>query len=179
MEQELRRLFVGIPIEETFIKQINDFYKDQPYDPKMRWTPNENLHVTVVFKGKTEAFQIHEIKSKLNEFFKSKPAFDLTFEKFTVMPYDSPRMLWARFNQNPIHILLAKGISEIMQTKEDKRPIPHITVARFKMTADYKNLKLDIPVQTKKIRVNKLHLYESVLHPTGPEYKILDTYFLS
>ncbi|MBI9069297.1 MAG: RNA 2',3'-cyclic phosphodiesterase [Salinivirgaceae bacterium] len=179
MDQEKKRLFIGIPIEDFLLQEFVDFFKVQPYDPKVRWTATENLHITLVFKGNTEYYRITEIKEQISEFLKTKPSFNLNFDKYCTMPLCEPRMVWAKYNVDPIHTLIAEGIAKIMRANIDAKPIPHVTLARFKPEAAHKLIKLDFPLEMKIVKVNKIHLYESILHPEGPEYKILDTYFLA
>lgn len=179
MTQEAKRIFVGIPIEAILKEELSDFFRIQLYDPKMRWTPNNNLHITLVFKGKTDPSKITGIKSQLSDFFKNTKCFELFFDKFTVMPFQNPRMLWAKFQRSTEHTELAFEISKILEVKPDPKPIPHITLTRFKLNADYKSLKLAVPIENRSMIVKKVHLYESILNPAGAEYHILDTYYLS
>lgn len=178
MEPNTNRLFLGIPISKAFTTDVLDLVNLQPNEPGIRWTPLENLHVTLVFKGNTPSFLIPELKEKLRMYFNGKPKFELLFDQFCLTPKRNPRMVWAQFQLDPLFKLLVVGVSDILKTTHDRTPIPHITIARFKSDANYEALNLDILPKTKSISVNEINLYQSVLKPDGAIYNILDTYTL-
>jgi len=61
--------------------------------------------------------------------------------------------------------------------------VPHLTLGRIKYIQDKKMLQEIISkyqlVLFQNVRVEEFILYESILHPAGPEYVILEKYTLS
>lgn len=178
MKVENKRLFVGIPIEPNIKDGFEKYFSDQKNNSKFRWTPGNNLHITLVFKGDTPLIYVPEIKEKLGVYFQGKPQFDLVFQEYTFMPHRNPRMFWAQFQSEPLFKMMVLGVSQILKVTEDRSPIPHITLARFKEDADYQKINLEITPKLSRIKVDSIHLYESVLKPEGAEYTILDTYMM-
>ena len=173
-----KRLFIGIPISDEIRAELTEFNMNQLYNPKIRYTAIENLHVTALFLGDTEIGKITPLKSKINEYLKGVSPFNLTFESFAIMPGKKPYMIWVKYAVNLEFSELSNSLSKLLQSNSITKPIPHITLARFKSDTDYSLIRLNHKIKTEKLRVNKLHLYESILHQSSPEYKILDTYLL-
>ena len=54
--------------------------------------------------------------------------------------------------------------------------IPHVTLARFKGYVEKKIVNFDIESNYNIEKIEKINLYESILKPTGAEYRILQTF---
>jgi len=48
-----KRLFIGIPVSTEIKTELSKFQMSQLYDPIIRYTATENLHVTLLFIGDT------------------------------------------------------------------------------------------------------------------------------
>lgn len=173
------RLFIGVPLKQGKKAVLYDFQMKQLYDPKINWVAAPNLHITMHFIGDYPMLKIPELKDTLHQFFSKFSRFCLSFDRLMLMPPKKPHMVWAKLSQNDAFTNLSNELAHLFGAKTNKKPIPHITLARFKSGADTASINLSLDQPFSNVQVQKVHLYQSVLKPDGPEYKIIDTYFLN
>lgn len=151
--------------------------------PGLRWTPQENLHITVYFFAEVSEELQPNLESLLQLALNTVPVFELAFDRYELAPpgQKAPRMIWARFQKQPEFLRLHQNIHSLysqIHPKQQirKRPIPHVTLARLKGKSQNGTWKLEGYPQEKTLRVEKLILWESQLKPEGAAYANLKEY---
>jgi len=174
MNSPTSRLFVALPVTSQLLSSINRLKLLNENLEGVRWTPPDNLHLTLFFLGEVNPINVSEIINLMNEV--PQQEFHINFHSFSLeggRPYH-PSMIWAKFNKHPqftqLSLKLRKSfepfISEPMKFSE---PIPHITVARIKKVQDFMlNVQMNEP-----FIVNGMELWQSVRTSTGVTYPVL------
>lgn len=171
-----KRIFIGIPINRGVEIEINQFRELQNKNVKLRWVPDENLHITLHFIGDMEISELGKISDKINNLRQVFKPFKLEFECFELAPKYKAYMIWARYYENEIFTQLSQAIAKAIKSKKDFKPLPHITLARFKPNRNKISINNSLPLT--QVYVKEFYMYESVLLPTGAQYNILDKFNL-
>ena len=173
-----KRIFIGIPLPEEVKSSIVHIKNGYPRLQSVRWTKSENLHITLVFIGDTSLEIIEQLKVKLMDLGKTISPFVLDFESLQIIKKNRvPVMFWAVYKKNkPFEQLYHKLSEEVNKSislkKEHPKLIPHITITRIKQKEKHLPL-LPADIILPEIVVNSIVLWESILLPEGPEYKML------
>jgi len=125
------RLFAAIEIPENVRLRLSLL---QGGVPGARWTPVENLHLTLRFIGEVDEPTASDIDSVLSEL--SLPAFALTLKGVGQFGGKEGRALWAGAASNAALQRLAAKIESALQRMgrpaETRKYAPHVTLARLK-----------------------------------------------
>lgn len=196
------RAFVAIPVPEAvkeYIAQLQDFLKNRGV--KGKWVRPEICHLTLLFLGDQETEDLTSLCTVL------KPRL-ATLEPFTLQADTlgtfgrMPRVLYLGWeNDQPgafinltKTVLQAAAESSVKMPGDAgrKKPIPHLTLARFKTSSDAKTLRhigrknrdrgsweweCQFPKPAKAaavIPVDHLVLYKSTLTPQGAIYDVIE-----
>lgn len=171
-----KRLFIAIPLPPAYLAVLGQYGEN--YDLSgVRWTKAENLHITAHFLGEVEESLIPALSQKLKDFFRQKKFFLLRFNKILFGPLGrEPRMIWAIFFPSLEFKELAESslkiINDFLPTVSEK-PVPHITLARFKNFTDISRLKLN-QLKLPDLKVSACQLMASRLLAGGPSYQIVE-----
>ena len=179
----MKRIFIGIRVEaENNFKKLIASLKEDLKDDNLKWTPFENIHITLAFLGDTPMEKIEAISDMLISKCADKVRFEIRLEGFGIFrSLHDPKVLWAGIYQSEkLEVLQAsvvEGLKEIGIAVEDRPFSPHLSIARIKHIRDKDNLKVlllkyhDTDIQ--KVQVKEVILYESVLRQEGPVYNPL------
>jgi RNA 2',3'-cyclic 3'-phosphodiesterase len=181
-EEESKRLFLGIALNEEWIDYINSFIQLNT-ELKIKWIPEDNWHFTVLFMGSVPLNIIFLLEIKLQEVFSQNIGFYIDFEKFIYAPSArKARMIWAKGMKNrDFDIICKESLSTVEKLFKDKNlpfnmslhkeNIPHVTLSRLKTFGKNNYPELNLP---EKIPVplpcSEIILFESRLKPSGSEY---------
>ncbi|MEN8140397.1 MAG: RNA 2',3'-cyclic phosphodiesterase [Thermodesulfobacteriota bacterium] len=167
------RLFVAIPIDQSHRQGLARICTGLP---GMRWTPDEQIHLTLRFIGQATDEQTEAIAEALARV--SHPPFDLIIQGCGVFPYDkSPRVLWAGAVASDELMELEKKVNRALRRAGCKlsrqRFHPHITIGRPRKTparlmARY--LESQALFTLPPMAVKKFCLYTSILSPAGARH---------
>ncbi|MCB2221523.1 MAG: RNA 2',3'-cyclic phosphodiesterase [Bacteroidetes bacterium] len=181
----MKRLFAAIKIipDDVFLEL---FYKmkRQLKDEKIKWVDPGNVHITLKFFGETDEEKIPEIIDVMNKTSQHSNPFSISIKNVGLFGSTyKPRVIWFGIEENKEllnlgHTLLEKfeGIG-FQRDRQNFRP--HLTIGRIKYIEDKKRLNdilqplKDYPIQ--KSDVHEMFLFESILKPTGPEYRVIET----
>lgn len=187
------RLFIGIYPDEQLKNYLRGVVSQMNHFNQLKFTPIEQIHLTVKFLGNDISEGTYQDYSVL---FEQKVK---SFEKFEVIP--TKVTFGFKFQIRPKVMILnveesqklddltriaadtAKIIpqSDIISTKEHKKLVHHITIARPKRIPSksegrrIRTLVEAIEPYNKPFPVNNLSLIQSVLTAQGPVYKSLKT----
>ncbi len=177
MLKNSRRLFIAINIPESVrneLAALNSFLKH----PAVRWTPRQNLHITVHFIGQTELNELALIAGKISATADKTPPFSMTMENIKVIRKGkNPVMIWAALKENEIFSDLALRFHQELSGDGSRKPNPHITLARIK---EGKGLEIPALPEIRKISfdVRNIELMESANRPSGPVYNVAGSFNL-
>jgi 2'-5' RNA ligase len=166
----MMRLFVAINLPESICDDISETYEAIP---GARWTPENQLHLTLRFIGDVNEDTAQTIDNSLRT---------IKFTPFTMQlqsvgyfpPRKEPRILWCGIaaNENVIrlqkhieHAVIAAGLPHA-----DRKFHPHITVARLSGSPPQKLanfLSANSLFKTEPFLVSEFCLYSSVLKREG------------
>lgn len=170
------RLFIGIPLEEKLLNEINNLCSKLKKFKKIKFVNKENFHITLKFLGETDDEKIPLIKNAMEDAFKEEESFFITTNKISAFPAErKAKVIWFNVDKNieKVKILfdrLEKKLIDLYFEPEKKEYVPHITVARAKEAIDIseeiKNFNFEF-----KSKISNVILYQSILKPEGAFYK--------
>ncbi|NMC51794.1 RNA 2',3'-cyclic phosphodiesterase [Candidatus Kuenenbacteria bacterium] len=175
-----KRLFLAIDLPEKMKDELVGWQRNLAGESGVRWTPRENLHITVAFLGDIEEDKIGELIEKVKGALRESKPFKLEFRGVVLAPpRGEPRMIWADFFENREFGELAKMIwlaagdyvlPEIYNKIGEQKI--HVTLARFRQPI-YLSVLRQPELSEKIFEVGEIFLMESELTPEGPYYKTI------
>lgn len=179
-----KRLFLAIQLPEEIIDAFAELIRScQKADssPGIRWTPRENLHITVYFLGYVDESNVAVIIEKTRAALANFKSLELEFKQIEFAPPNRPaRMIWAVFDGRQ-YKLLVDIIYEALKSFSvrdfrGKEEIAHVTLARFNSPSFARTMRLKQPdIKNKIFKVNSIDVMESRLSPKGPTYKVVSS----
>jgi len=175
------RIFIAINFPPRTKKEFVSYQKKWG-DLPIRWTRENNLHLTLVFLGSVDDRDLPEVIERTNKAAENHHPFSIDFNRiFLGPPGRTPRMFWLEGRENQeLSDLKADlaGELEALSFKEEKRSFrPHITLGRIKMDS-WARLQNKPKIEEKIsviLPVNSIEIMESHLKSTGPDYFILES----
>ncbi|MCF8217205.1 MAG: 2'-5' RNA ligase family protein [Chlorobium sp.] len=169
-----KRVFIGIPAGEELREQVLAFHKQHARLP-VRWIQPQNLHLTVVPPWLCDKPEL--VCSALGDVAALFASTDVQFTSVSAGPDAAePHLIWATGNTTQFFSTLRHELySRISLQKSDERPFfLHLTIARVRRDEQQTiiRMKFRAPVVWNAC-LRGLSLYESVLKPTGAEYRVL------
>lgn len=185
MGNNLTRAFIALDLPEPIKDQIYALYETffRKYTLFIKWVKKENLHLTLKFLGSITDEKITEIKNLLA---KINYHYNLIIDSFGVFPINRmPRVFWMGLEDGnkqlePCFNLLEEELQKIGFAKEERRFVPHLTMARLKLKNNselkvFDKIKEEFEkrfMQLKKgnFQVDKITLFKSELTSQGSIY---------
>lgn len=197
------RIFIAINLPNDIKNNLAEYQNKWP-DLPARWTKPENLHITLVFIGHIDDQGISEIKQVLKSLIVRHKTFSVSLNKICYGPYSlrdagrrarlgiaehrAPRMIWVSGGLPKEFTNLKEDLEKELSGKirlvpEKRETSLHITLARIKEW-EWRRLEPDERPEVGEsinfsFEVKSIELMESVLKKSGPEYTILESYFLN
>lgn len=180
------RTFVALPVPGAvtdFLTQIQKRLKTSRIN--IRWVPAANIHLTLKFLGDIEPARVPEINTQLDVASRSTAPFVLNAKGVGVFPHRrQARVIWVGLDGalNQLERLkknIESGLGSL-GFKCDRRPFrAHLTIGRMRQRPDLKVLgALLEPLKdetSEPFNIEQIRFYQSVLRPSGAEYKLLHT----
>ena len=143
----------------------------------IKWVADNNLHITIQFIGTITTEQRERIQTNLIPVFSELKSIEICSPQIEVIPRNNPRLIWVNFQHNSSDLLrIINTIRKSLQNDNifiDTKPFNlHVTLGRIK-NAVPGHLIPSIVSQNltdDKWAIRVANLYESRLHPNGPEY---------
>ena len=184
----MKRLFLALKIKpsEKFLELYYKLKRSLKED-KIKWVDHGNIHLTLKFFGETEEDRIPEIKDAIENALPDVNSFDLYMEKCGIFGSSyKPRVIWFGFRESDELLSLyhyLKAALEAIGFEYDRQNfVPHLTIGRIKYVNDKNYFQKVIEpykeMAIQKEKIQKVVLYESILRPQGPEYKIVKEFSL-
>lgn len=150
----------------------------------IRWTPKENLHITLFFIGEIEEKNLSDVKVNLENIFIDQKTFSLEFESVILKGKKHPSMIWVGFRKNEFFRELSEkihqSIKDFMTVKSVHHdPIPHCTLARLKPGADISSMNRMINLQQPVLKINTAELWQTEQTKDGVRYVCLQKFLMN
>jgi 2'-5' RNA ligase len=159
-----------------------------------RWTPADNLHLTLRFLGETRDTQQRQMERALANIAAQSPAFSLALQAAGAFPnLRKPNILWLDFGGDlnvlaPLQRRVELAAQQAGFAAEERAFTPHLTIARAQKSATPSIQALagealrtvtatPAPAGT-AFAVAAFYLIRSDLHPSGSLYTPLTTFAL-
>ncbi|MDR1758660.1 MAG: RNA 2',3'-cyclic phosphodiesterase [Bacteroidales bacterium] len=179
----MKRLFVAVPVfldaplRDLFVRVRAGCKYDN-----IVWVREDLLHLTARFIGATSEYRIPMLKQILEQICVAESPFTLTIDKISIFGSRyAPKVIWIGFQEFECFKKLFLKIEDAIVRAEfpaaEGHFVPHITIGRIKKIDNKKRfqqvLNTTIPFPEQTLFVNEIMLFQSKLHSSGPEYKIL------
>ena len=184
---KLKRIFIAInPPART--KAILYSYKDEWLGLPVKWTKEENLHLTLLFLGYLKEEEIPAVIKKIEKISQKEKPFIVQLEEIIYAPpgKKTPRMIWVKGKESSPLNRIFNQLEITLFNKEERvgergKKIfnPHITLGRIRQWEFKKLEPEERPKIEKKISLNfpakSIEIEESELKREGPRYTILES----
>ncbi len=184
------RTFIAIdfpPETLTQVEKLSSFFKQKTPANALKWVGISNFHLTISFLGEIDEKDLPAIKAALDTSLAGIHPFSIQIKGLGMFPNAAkPRVVWLGIDgADPLMKINRKiNISlRRLDIQPDPRPFsPHITIARVHQGANTDTAALIGSTLSKyrvdplgEVNISQIHLYKSVLLPSGSIYSILHT----
>ena len=184
------RLFVGVELDDAVraaagaaAEKLRSAFKRRRINLDARWSPPENLHVTIWFVGEVPDDRAAAIRGVLDQPF-SEPRFDLSVAGCGAFPPSGPpRVIWFGLSAgvDPLKRLyaeVASRFSPLGLEPERRAYSPHLTIARVKdvprgAVRDVRTVLADASPACGTCTIDAVTLFRSRTSPKGATYEPL------
>lgn len=130
------RLFTAIDPSAEVLLRLERLMSALRPEALIKWSPLDNLHVTIKFIGQWPESRLDELDDALTSLLPREP-FKVEVKELGWFPNErSPRILWAGVQGDDRLLALARETDECLARlgipKEDRSFAPHLTLARIK-----------------------------------------------
>lgn len=181
------RLFIALKIPAEAIDEIGSFINGMPTmaGQNVRWTPRENVHLTLLFLGDTPFEMTQQIEEQISEAASNTSPFTLRLGEAGAFPsFHSPKILWVGLQGEVRKLVQLQGRIEgelrSLGFEPEKRPFrPHITVGRtvrdlsrqYEGDVGFSWRRSELPAVRAEIPVTNVELLKSTLRSEGATYE--------
>ena len=143
--------------------------------PFVRNTAPEQIHLTLLFLGKVMPKELEAVTESIDRSCAGQGAFQLSFEKLTVLPRQRPKRIVVATTNVPSALLeirsrLTRRLSRQSRERPNDRFLPHLTLARFQQP---QALVLEEPLSLDPISISEIRLMRSQLMPGGAKHALV------
>ena len=182
----MKRLFAAIKIipSEGFLETYYGL-KTNLRNDKIKWVDINNIHITLKFFGETPEERIPEINKRLNGIAALHSNFTLDIRDIGIFGSSyKPKVIWFGIEENEqlmkLGLEILTGMDDIGFKHDRQNFIPHLTIGRIKFIDDKKRFQQVIDkyksLEIQQQDVPGFTLYESILRPKSPEYKVIEQF---
>ncbi|HBP01433.1 MAG: 2'-5' RNA ligase [Candidatus Moranbacteria bacterium GW2011_GWE1_49_15] len=174
-----RKIFIEIEVPNQVKKRLVERTEKWQTLP-VKWTRQENLHITLLFLGYVDESVIPDICLKVSEAASRIEPFDIYFDKIEIGPNtQKPQMVWfageASEELKNLYEAVEKELDIFQTGKKEFRP--HVTLGRIRK-AKWESLKdkPEIDEQFKvAMSVDNILVMESKGEEGGQEYHVIES----
>ncbi len=182
----MKRLFIAVNVtpNHTLLKVYNDL-QARCNKGKIKWVDAGLFHLTLKFLGETSETNENEIVSALHTIAATTHPFSFNLKGVGIFGSSyRPRIIRVNIEDDEQLIQLGNEIRHRLTLlgfpNDSQNFVPHLTLARIKQVQDkaffQQSISLYKEVFFQKVSVTEFVLYESILHPKGPEYVVVEKY---
>jgi 2'-5' RNA ligase len=139
--------------------------------------------MTIFYLGPILLRDIGNISQQIRAILANNKCVEFTFQGFLLQPSRKPRMIWAQFRLHQDFTDLVHRVSDVCQpyllerSKHHAQPIPHVTIARMKLSNNPLDLKTNVMLTN--FMAQKAELWSSESGAKGVFYTPLATFSFS
>jgi RNA 2',3'-cyclic 3'-phosphodiesterase len=182
------RLFVALDLPDEIRRALEDLIaRLRPQAKEARWVRPESMHITLKFIGWAKEEQLDAIRRALEPVHSTEPV-EMHFRGLGFFPNERrPRVLWcgveASGNLGDLASQIDRALHPIGVAPEPRAFVPHLTLARFNSPRGLVKLVESSALLASAgfgyARETEFHLYESILHRSGAEYKKIASFLFA
>jgi len=196
-----RRIFIAINLPDDIKKKLAGYKERWPELP-IKWTKQNNIHITLAFLGYVMDEELIDICKNVKETASKYPSFFINLFKICYGPADKkphsetssltgrpaisgnrpPRMVWVVGEKSKEFASLKEDLDKSLIISEKRQFSPHITLGRIRKWEWQRIEPEERPAVDEDINlsfsVDSIEVMESILKKRGPEYIILESYDL-
>jgi RNA 2',3'-cyclic 3'-phosphodiesterase len=174
------RLFYALPPCAGVLPALAELKKQLSENEKIRWIPEENLHLTLFFIGEVDADKVAPLIETMDSFLNKLKPFILEFDSIRAVGGRKGKssMIWFQMK----HEAFAETVQKLFQLTQPlcdtimkfSKPVPHITLARIK------GGETEVPLinASCEIPVHGIELWKTIRNVGGVHYEILAKKYL-
>lgn len=178
-KREQQRLFVALELPETVVPRLNVLKQELP---GVKWTPPENLHLTLRFIGEMSAQDVPAVREALRTV--RAACFSLRMQGLGMFARGRQIILWAGLEPSPDLHALKQRVDDALAAGARLLPTsdlfsPHVTLSRIKAPApDAVSLfvKHHAGESLKKFSATSFALFRSELRSGGAIHFVEERY---
>jgi 2'-5' RNA ligase len=178
------RTFIAIDLDEKIKRNLESLIGVlKPQAENVRWVSPPGMHLTLKFLGEIGAEDESRIPGILANLAKRHEPFGLTLRGTGVFPpgRKNPRVLWVGVVENPALAALQEDVESEMEKigfeKEKRKFHPHLTLGRVRIPCRLEGLLQELEAKREQsfgeMEVRRVTFFQSILRPTGAEYRAL------
>lgn len=179
------RLFVALLIPDEVRSIVFDHCNSAIENSSdYRWEEEDKIHLTLKFIGEVKEELIPQIINDI-EFVKNFSTFNCSISKFGFFyKFNEAKILWCNLDTDDSIISLVDELNVRLKKlniePESRKFKGHLTLMRVKrkVSEDFIKSFKEYKFSPVKFTSNEIALVQSVLKPTGSEYKVLKIYEL-
>lgn len=183
------RTFIAIDFEEEIKKKLYFLLLElDKVSQNIKWVKKEGMHLTLKFLGEIEEEKIPKIEAVLNAISKMCSPFPLRLKGTGTFPpgKKNPRVIWIGIEGGQtlkeLQAQLEEELEKLDFPREKREFHPHLTLGRVKIQSHLggvlSQLEREKETTFGEMKVNKITFFQSILKPTGAEYKVLSEFEL-
>lgn len=183
------RTYIAIELEENLKSQLSSLICEFiSVSENIKWVKKQGMHLTLKFLGEIGQDKVEEIESRMAAIARKTDAFPLQLKGTGAFPPGkrNPRVLWVGITENPSLLNLQAELESECERSgfpREKRPFhPHLTLGRVKAFSKLGGvlslLEKNRETSFGEMIAKKITFFQSLLKPTGAEYKVLSEFNL-
>ncbi|OGC43138.1 2'-5' RNA ligase [candidate division WOR-3 bacterium RBG_13_43_14] len=149
----------------------------------VKWVKPQNMHITTKFLGDIDESMLAKVQNIARGICHDIARFDLRLSGLGCFPRPSnPRIVWVGIDQGGPElsalVSVLEGSLNSLGFKQEERFHPHLTIGRTRQACRIDEI-LKTEIQSDVFCINNVVLFESILTPTGPMYKVIEKFDLA
>ena len=184
------RAFIAVDLSTEVLErlaQVMDELRAEIGESAVRWTPVENMHLTLKFLGDVSMANVNRLKDIIHTTAASHHEFAFSVGGLGAFPSaQRARVLWVGVegpqDLTGIQRMVDTGTARLGYASENRPFKPHLTLGRVSRNAGPKDMqKISQVFKEKKVgflgvtQVKEIHLFRSDLHTDGAVYSRIYT----
>ncbi len=185
------RAFIAIELPEELRQHLGDIEKQiqagagEAARKAVRWVPASNLHLTLKFLGEVSTANVQALSRMLQTEAGKHQRFDMTIAELGAFPnLRRPRVIWVGSQAPEALTVLQKAIeaeTRRLGYPAEERPFsPHLTLGRISQNARPDEVSQvaralgEMKIgEIGRVHIDRMHLFQSDLRPSGAVYTSL------
>lgn len=178
------RTFIAINLDQEIKEKLYFLLLElKRISQGIKWVKKEAMHLTLKFLGEIKEEKTKEIEATLKTLSQKYSPFPLSLQGTGTFPpgKKSPRVIWVGIEENQSLMSFQADLEDELEKLgfvKEKRPFhPHLTLGRIKFPSHLggvlSQLEREKETHFGEMVVHKITFFQSILKPTGAEYKLL------